>query len=147
MHDSDIIHLATHGAADGVYLSGTSKSDGKLTMAEVHGFSLNRCRLVVLSECDSFQGELRTDGVVGITRAFAAAGAMTTLASLWKVDDAATCVLMERFYESCREPSSHAASALQHAMCSMIRERKWSILQWSGFVAYGSMVSVPLHAT
>ena len=56
-------------------------------MAEVQALQLRQALLVVLSECDSFKGELRTDGVVGIARAFVAAGAPTLLASLWKVSN------------------------------------------------------------
>ena len=59
-----------------------------------------RARLVVLSQCDSFKGDLRSDGVVGLTRAFVAAGAHTLVASLWKVHDEATLKLMARFYEA-----------------------------------------------
>merc|ERR1712023_525900 len=66
-------------------------------MGEVQGLEL-RARLVVLSECDSFRGKLTADGVIGITRAFVAAGALSLVASLWKVDDGATRELMERFY-------------------------------------------------
>ena len=71
--------------------------DGKLSMGEVQSLEL-RARLVVLSECDSFRGKLSSDGVIGIPRAFVAAGAPTLVASLWKVDDAATKELMRRFY-------------------------------------------------
>ena len=37
---------------------------------------------MVLSECDSFRGKLTSDGVIGVTRAFVAAGALTLVASL-----------------------------------------------------------------
>ena len=68
-------------------------------MAEVQQLNLI-ARLVVLSECDSFRGELRTDGVVGITRAFVAGGALALVASLWKIDDDATCHFMQLFYRA-----------------------------------------------
>ena len=68
-------------------------------MAEVQELNLTRAKLVVLSECDSFKGELKEDGVIGITRAFVAAGAPALVASLWEVDDTATRTLMARFYD------------------------------------------------
>ena len=34
-------------------------AEGKLTMAEVQSLELPKAKLVVLSECDSFKGELR----------------------------------------------------------------------------------------
>ena len=92
----------------------------------------------MLSECDSFRGELRTDGVIGIARAFVAAGAPTLLASLWKVDDEATRVLMRRFYGRLvsGDGAGDAASALREAMVSMLREG-YSVLKWAAFVVYG----------
>ena len=95
MCSSELMHFATHGDDEGVYLSGATVEEGKLSMAEVQGLKLPRAKLVVLSECDSFKGKLTADGVVGITRAFVAAGASTVLATLWKVDDKATKVLMQ----------------------------------------------------
>ena len=96
MRDSDVVHLATHGEKEGLFFAGTSAAEATLSMAEVHALELRRTKLVVLSACDTFKGELRSDGVVGITRAFVAAGAPTLVASLWKVDDEATLELMRR---------------------------------------------------
>ena len=138
MHGRDIIHLATHGEPTGVLLDGPTRKAGTLSMGEVQALDLS-ARLVVLSECDSFRGELSSDGVIGITRAFVAAGALTLVASLWKVDDGATLELMKRFYNVLleNERMGDVAAALQQAMVSMIREGKWSVLQWAGFVVYG----------
>lgn len=138
MRGCDVIHLATHGTADGVLLSGATKAEGKLSMGEVQGLEL-RARLVVLSECNSFRGRSTADGVVGIARAFVAAGALTLVASLWKVDDAATRELMERFYKRLLSGGvlGNVAAAMQAAMTSMIRDRHWSVYQWASFVVYG----------
>ena len=134
----DYVHLATHGAADGVYLSGSTEAEGKLTMAEVQELNLPRAKLVVLSECDSFKGELKADGVIGITRAFVAAGAPTLVASLWKVEDTATRTLMARFYDALLGPEAagDVAVALQAAMISMLREG-CTVNEWAAFVVYG----------
>ena len=140
MVSSDIVHLATHGEPDGVLLGGPTKAEGKLSMGEVQSLEL-RARLVVLSECDSFRGKLSSDGVIGITRAFVAAGAPTLVASLWKVDDVATRELMERFYARLLAGGAmgDATAAMQGAMVSMIRDerRGWSVLEWAAFVVYG----------
>jgi CHAT domain-containing protein len=55
-------HLATHGWADGVMLSGGTEGS-MLSMAEVQALQLPRLKLVVLSACDSFKGKLHSDGV------------------------------------------------------------------------------------
>ena len=140
MRRCDLVHLATHGVPDGVLLGGATIAEGKLSMGEVQSLEL-RARLVVLSECDSFRGKLSSDGVIGITRAFVAAGAPTLVASLWKVDDAATRELMRRFYARLLEGGAvgDATAAMQGAMVSMIRDerRSWSVLEWAAFVVYG----------
>jgi CHAT domain-containing protein len=146
MRASAVVHLATHGSPDGVFFAGASEAGATLSMAEVHALALPRTRLVVLSECDSFKGELRADGVVGIARAFVAAGAQTLVASLWQVDDQGTLELMRRFYAelvgSAKEGAGpiDAAVALQRAMVAMLRAgggRAFTPKQWAAFVVYG----------
>jgi len=56
MSQQEVIHFATHGAHDGVYLSGATVDDGKLSMAEVQQMQLENAKLIVLSECDLANG-------------------------------------------------------------------------------------------
>ena len=92
--------------------------------------------LAMLSACDTFGGELRTDGVVGIARAFLAAGASSLGVSLWKVDDRATRELMVQFYRQYLD-GDDAAAAMRGAMRAMIEAKRWSPKQWAAFVVYG----------
>lgn len=83
---------------DGVIPDGDD--DGILTALEVASLDLIGLDLVVLSACQTAQGDLGDDGVLGLQRGFKKAGANSILMSLWKVDDEATQILMTQFYKN-----------------------------------------------
>jgi CHAT domain-containing protein len=74
--------------------------DGYLTAKEAAQLQLAGTELVVLSACDTLAGAQQSgEGLYGLQRALNAAGARSTLLSLWKVDDQATYGFMQRYYE------------------------------------------------
>ena len=138
MQDSEYVHMATHGFSTGVLLAGAQKSDALLSMAEVQNLSMRRAKLVVLSACDTYQGELSSDGLLGIARAFMAAGTPTLIATLWPIYDLATRELMGRFYDLYFGAANRDAPvALRGAMLSMMRDERFHVAQWAAFVAIG----------
>jgi hypothetical protein len=61
---------------------------------------LEGTELVTLSACETGLGGLQSgEGVYGLQRALAVAGARSTLLSLWKVDDGLTAAFMESYYK------------------------------------------------
>ncbi len=79
--------------------------------------------LIVLSACDTGLGAIEAgQGVLGLQRAFAQAGARTLITSLWSVDDAATSVLMETFYRNLWSRHMTKVEALRQAQIAMLRE-------------------------
>lgn len=71
--------------------------------------------LTVLSACDTARGDIAIgEGVFGLRRAFAVAGAKTLVMSLWPVPDKVTALLMERFFNNLQSGVSRA-KALNHA--------------------------------
>jgi CHAT domain-containing protein len=96
--------------------------DGILTGEEVAELDLGKTELVVLSACETGIGESsRGEGVFGLQRAFAMAGARSVIASLWQVDDAATRTLMAEFYRNLWQRRLPKLEALRQAQLTMLK--------------------------
>jgi CHAT domain-containing protein/tetratricopeptide (TPR) repeat protein len=98
--------------------------DGILSAEEVQSLDLRGTELVVLSACETGLGVGHYgQGVLGLQRAFHAAGARAVVASLWKVDDAATSVLMEQFYTNLWSKKMPKLEALRQAQLAVLNDR------------------------
>jgi CHAT domain-containing protein len=94
--------------------------DGLLTALEVMDLDLCGTELVTLSACETGLGEARSgQGVFGLRRALALAGARSQLLALWKVPDEATKDLMVSFYSRLR-PGVSLAEALRQAQLAAL---------------------------
>src|SRR5262249_49126479 len=108
----------------GLVLAGVnhSRDDGFLSAEEVADLDLRGCDLTVLSACETGLGQVAGgEGVLGLQRAFQAAGARTLVTSLWKVHDAATSVLMEEFYTNLWHKKLPKLEALRQAQLTVLR--------------------------
>ncbi len=82
-------------------------------------------QLATLSACETGLGETAGgEGVLGLQRAFQLAGARSTVATLWKIPDKASQLLMTDFYASLWDPDKHLSriDALRQAQLKMLRE-------------------------
>ncbi len=103
-----------------------SDNDGLLTAQQAAALSLDRTWLVVLSACDTGSGEAENgEGVIGLRRGFAEAGAQNLLMTLWTADDADTAALMQAFYrEALKTGDAPAALArVQRASLDAARQK------------------------
>ncbi|HEY0406301.1 MAG TPA: tetratricopeptide repeat protein [Pyrinomonadaceae bacterium] len=113
--------------------------DGFLRLHDIYNLNLP-VELVVLSACRTGIGkEVRGEGLIGLTRGFMYAGAPKVIASLWKVDDEASAVLMKSFYQHLLRERLPAATALALAKKDVMRARdQWRApYYWAGFVLQG----------
>lgn len=145
-----IVHLATHGnfsskAEDTFILTW----DEKININELNSLlraeskQLRPIELLVLSACQTALGDDRA--ALGLAGVAVRAGARSTLASLWDVNDRATTLLMTRFYQELaksytgkQEPITKA-EALRRAQQSLLENENFSHpYYWSGFVLVGN---------
>lgn len=111
-----LVHLATHGfpgsarspfdAAVALAAEGEAPRRGSsdaLTLDRLMrrwGGRLEGCELVVLSACETNRAVEVGSGVYSLATGFFHAGARSVLASLWRVDEQATALLMGRLFEN-----------------------------------------------
>jgi CHAT domain-containing protein len=102
---------------------GPAADNGILTAEELAGVDCRQSELVVLSACETGLGDVAGgEGVFGLQRAFVMAGARCVAASLWQVDDRATQILMERFYDNLWRKKLGKLEALRQAQLWLLRE-------------------------
>ncbi len=148
-----VLHLATHGLVDpydpvssSVVLcpDAATGDDGYIYTLEILALPLD-VGLVVLSACESARGRVqRGEGVVGLSRAFIAAGAGGVVASLWAVSDQSTAELMSQFYAGMLGKKRSAAEALTSARLALLEHPTYSHpFYWSPFVVIGTGGDAP----
>jgi CHAT domain-containing protein len=149
-----MLHLATHGIFDpdrpedsGLLLSTTNGNgeqiDGFLRLQDIYELRAP-VLLVVLSACETALGrDVQGEGLVGVTRGFMYAGASSVLASLWKVDDAATSELMKLFYTNMLQRGMTPGEALRAAQNTIRQDPNWrSPYYWAAFTLQGEYKQV-----
>jgi CHAT domain-containing protein len=108
MNNYPVIHLATHAVSSpdnaaasfiAFYPQKRSRAEDCLFLEELYGLNMSKTRLVIISACETGQGELvSNEGVISLARAFAYAGCGSTICSLWQADDQATSAILGRFH-------------------------------------------------
>jgi CHAT domain-containing protein len=140
-----IVHLATHGQ-----FSSSAKEtfiqtwDGRLTVDDLRSLLTQRdvpdsaaIELLVLSACQTAEGDDRA--ALGIAGVAIRAGARSTVASLWTVNDQSTAAFVTRFYEGITRDRLTRSRAVRQAQLALMQQPEFSHpYYWAAFTLIGS---------
>ncbi len=131
-------------ALAGANTKATGGEDGILTAMEASGLNLQGTQLVVLSACETGVGAASDgEGVYGLRRAFAIAGAESQLMSLWQVDDYGTSELMQLYYKNLMTKGQGRSEALRNAQLELLNTGTYAHpYYWSAFIFSGDWRSL-----
>ena len=152
LRNKKYIHFATHGVLN--YSSDYSQSylkllpdkdtsngnNGQLTMREIQGLGIADCNMVILSACQTAVSKQLVKGWnISPANSFLVSNVKTVVASLWKVADEPTGLLMQYFYENLSLPQPmEKAEALRQAQIKLSQSPRFSHPNyWGAFVLYG----------
>ncbi|KIC74344.1 CHAT domain-containing tetratricopeptide repeat protein [Candidatus Protochlamydia amoebophila] len=156
MRDARWIHLVCHGSTgekpeekldphsvfEGLFkLAPEQKNpNGYLHAQEIAVLRL-RTELVFMSACFSGRGKLHGEGSVGPVWSFLAAGALSTVATYWRLPDSdLTIQMVDTFYRhllGIEMEKLNKAQALQKAMIMAIRQKREQPHLWGAFFLSG----------
>lgn len=125
------LHISCHGQfdptspLDSFLQLGTNET---LTAREILQNLKLRCELVTLSACESGRSQVqRGDELHGLISAFLQVGTQNVLATLWRVNELATLVLMDKFYQEVTQ-GVEFAQALAHAQHTLRTQTRQDVL-------------------
>ncbi|MBE9189962.1 CHAT domain-containing protein [Gloeocapsopsis crepidinum LEGE 06123] len=140
-----VVHLATHGQfSSNIEQTFILAWDKPINVNELNDLLRNRTQnsssaieLLVLSACETATGDKRA--ALGIAGIAVRAGARSTLASLWSVDDQSTALLMSQFYAELASSQVNKATALRQAQLSLLKNPNYAHpMYWSAYVLVGN---------
>lgn len=139
-----ILHIASHGQ----FNSDPNKTfllayDGKITVHKLEKLiRLSKRRaepleLLTLSACQTAVGD--DQAALGLAGIALKAGAKSALASLWSINDAATTILMQIFYQQLQISKISKSKALQMAQLNLLKYRSYKHpAYWASFLLIGN---------
>jgi CHAT domain-containing protein len=140
-----IVHLATHGK----FSSKLEETflvtwDGQIDIERLNQLLQDRTRktdkvleLLILSACETARGDKRA--ALGLAGMAVRAGARSTIASLWSVDDEATASFMSALYKNLADKNTNKAEALRQAQIALLSDRQLNHPYfWAPFVLLGN---------
>lgn len=138
----NIVHLATHGQFSS-RLEDTFilDFDGEInvkdfdTLFRTQGKTI--VELLVLSACQTATGDSRA--ALGLAGAAVRAGARSTIASLWQIDDESTAMFVSAFYRELKSGKITKAEAMHRAQLQLLKHPNYKAPSfWSAYVLIGN---------
>ncbi|MEM6398722.1 MAG: CHAT domain-containing protein [Cyanobacteria bacterium P01_D01_bin.116] len=124
----NIVHIATHGKfssnPEQTYILDWDKRiqikdwDNLLQIKDLKKEA--QIELLVLSACETATGDKRA--ALGLAGVAIRAGARSTLATLWQVNDASTAEFMIQFYKQLNNPNITKAEAVRNAQLAFLKD-------------------------
>ncbi|MEH2071487.1 MAG: CHAT domain-containing protein [Nostoc sp.] len=140
-----IVHLATHGqfsskAEETFIVAWNERIYVKKLNELVRTLEQNRpeaIELLILSACQTAAGD--EQAALGIAGVAFQAGARSTIASLWNLDDESTAVLMSQFYQELANKNLTKAEVLRRAQLALLQNPKYKRPRfWAPYVLLGN---------
>ncbi len=140
-----IVHFATHGQfssdPDETFILAY---DRPIEVNELNKWLRNReeiqadaIELLVLSACETASGDKKA--ALGLAGVAIQAGARSTVASLWALNDASTAQLMGQFYKQLTKSYLSKAEALRNAQLSLLQQEEYQVPYfWAPYVLIGN---------
>jgi CHAT domain-containing protein len=141
----NVVHLATHGQfsseAENTFILASNKL---ILVKEFDSLIRDRQRvqsqpieLLLLSACETAKGDDRA--ALGLAGVAVKAGARSTIASLWKVTDDSTALLIKEFYRNLKTRNMSKAEALRLAQIELLKDQEYKAPRfWSPFILIGN---------
>jgi CHAT domain-containing protein len=147
-NDAFLLHVSTHAFADAdnpessrmlFSPAAPNQPSDSVFLRELYDLDLRQVRLATISACDTERGKIvRGEGVQAFSRALLAAGARSSLTTLWRVDDEATAEFMRQFYFLALTRQQPTAEALRQAKLKFLRSPTLQNPRyWAAFVLNG----------
>ena len=121
----------------------SGSEDGILTALEAAGLNLSGTKLVVLSACKTGVGDVQNgEGVSGLRRALAIAGAESQLMSLWAVNDYKTNKLMVDYYQRLKNHVGRSEALRQTQLDMLQNPESQHPYYWAAFIPSGDWTAM-----
>ncbi|MFB2980006.1 CHAT domain-containing protein [Microseira sp. BLCC-F43] len=143
----NVVHIATHGKFSS-NLQNTFLLDWnqRINVRDLDNLlrsknpTQNSIQLLILSACQTALGDKRA--ALGLAGVAIRAGASSTLATLWHINDASTAEFMTRFYQQLKNPHIPKAEALRNTQIAFLTDYSQTDYNrpyhWAAFTLIGN---------